>query len=366
MIPLVVPWLVLRVILRVGLRMTGRVSVSASPSLCLWLCWLSLAACTREAPVLTGSTMGTSYSVIVPGIKKSDQTNLKLQVDARLQEVNASMSTWQKTSTISRFNDSATTDWFEVSKGFALVTGAALEIATRTGGAFDPTVGPLVRRWGFGKDPDNSIPTADEISELAVLTGFENLQVDADSLSIKKSISRLQLDLNAIAKGYAVDLLAAEVAAFGYRNYLVEIGGELRVSGVNADGDPWRIGIEHPNAARPEDHLLTDRGPGLYLTKGGIATSGDYRNAFESDGVRYSHIIDARTGSPVSHSLASVTVVADSAMMADGWATALMVLGPDEGMKIAEQLGLASFFIVRDGEGFTTLASREFDGLARN
>ncbi len=339
-------------------------NTSASvPATRLW--WLStvlclcLAACSREAPVLTGSTMGTSYSVIVPSLKKSDQAKLKSQVDAKLAEVNAAMSTYQKDSSISRFNESASTHWFDVSQGFALVTSAALDIASRTGGAFDPTVGPLVKRWGFGKDPGTDIPAADEISQLLAVTGFENLQVDTNSSAIKKSNIQLQLDLNAIAKGYAVDQLAAVVSALGYRNYLVEIGGELRVSGVNADGDPWRIGIERPDAA-------SDQKTGLYLTDGGIATSGDYRNAFESDGVRYSHIIDARTGSPVSHGLASVTVVADSAMMADGWATALMVLGPEEGMKVARQLGLACFFVVRDGEEFSTRASPEFSGLTRN
>jgi len=320
-----------------------------------WLCF-------RETPVLTGSTMGTTYSVIVPNLKKSDQAELKSKVDSRLDEVNASMSTYQKDSSITRFNESANTDWFDVSPGFLTVTSAALEIATRTEGAFDPTIGPLVTRWGFGKDSAGNVPTKNEIVQLLALTGFENLQVDADSSAIKKSISRLQLDLNAIAKGYAVDLLAAEVAAFGYQNYLVEIGGELRVSGVNADGNPWRIGIERPDSGKADKNNQS----GLYLNAGGVATSGDYRNAFESDGVRYSHIIDARTGSPVSHSLASVTVVADSAMIADGWATALMVLGPDEGMKIAEQLGLASFFIVRDGEEFISSSSREFDKLARN
>jgi len=342
-----------------------RVPVSASRLLCICLCLslsLILAACTREAPTLTGATMGTTFSIIVPGLKQSDLAKLKSRADARLEEVNASMSTWQNNSSISRFNESATTDWFEVSQGFVLVAMAALEIAHRTGGAFDPTVGPLVRRWGFDKDAAGSLPTSEEIAALLALTGFENLHVDAESSSIKKSIIELQLDLNAIAKGYAVDLLAAEVAALGYQDYLVEIGGELRVSGVNADGDPWRIGIERPDASKAVD----GKQPGLYLQSGGVATSGDYRNVFESDGVRYSHIIDARTGSPVSHGLASVTVVAESTMLADGWATALMVLGPDEGMKIARQLELASFFIVRDGEGFATRSSPEFDRLARN
>jgi len=345
--------------------MIGRWLVSATRL--FWFCLAScltgcLTGCMGETPVLTGPTMGTTYSVVVPNLKKTDQASLKSQVDKQLEEINASMSTYQENSSITRFNQSANTDWFDVSAGFARVTAAALKIAALTEGAFDPTVGPLVRRWGFGNDPGNDVPTESEISELVALTGFENLQVDTGSSSIKKTLRHLQLDLNAIAKGYAVDQLADVVAAFGYQNYLVEIGGELRVSGVNADGNPWRIGIERPDFGRADNNAQS----GLYLNAGGIATSGDYRNAFERDGVRYSHIIDARSGSPVSHGLASVTVVTDSAMMADGWATALMVLGPEEGMKIADQLGLASFFIVRDSNGFITSSSREFDKLVRN
>jgi len=320
---------------------------------------LLLAACSQEAPVLTGATMGTTYSVIVPDLKRSDKAKLKSRIDSLLVDVNASMSTWDRDSAISRFNESESNDWTVVPKEFALVANAALQIAEKTGGAFDPTVGPLVKRWGFGADKSEDIPTSDEVLKLLEQTGFEKLTVDIEASSLKKSTSALQIDLNAIAKGYAVDLLAEEVSAFGYENYLVEIGGELRVSGVNADGELWRIGIE-----RPEDSDDPMAQEGLYLSAGGVATSGDYRNAFETEGVRYSHIIDARSGVPVSHNLASVTVVADSAMMADGWATALMVLGPDDGMKIADELKLACFFIVRDGlQGYVARDSAEFARL---
>ena len=178
------------------------------------------------------------------------------------------------------------------------------------------------------------------------------------SSSVRKTKAALQLDLNAIAKGFAVDQLAQAVAEHGYVNYLIEIGGELRVSGTNAKGEPWQIGIEHPRGD-------ADGIAGLTLSDGGVATSGDYRNAFVRDDVRYSHIIDPRNGYPVSHSLASVTVVAQTAMLADAWATALMVLGPSEGLKVAEQQGLASYFILRNGQDFDTVSSSAFKQLAR-
>ncbi len=327
----------------------------------LLVCGLS--ACSREAPILTGATMGTTYSVIVPKLKSSDQDILQAQVEAVLSRVNSAMSTYQTDSSISLFNNSPTTDWFVVPEEFAYVAEVALQIASDTNGAFDPTVGPLVNRWGFGKDQSDAPPEAEEITSLLAQVGYESLQVDVDKKAVKKSNAELQVDLNAIAKGYAVDLLAEVVAGLGYGNFLVEIGGELRVSGKNNKAQPWRVGVESPTigATGTEDPPI-----GLLLEHGGVATSGDYRNAFESDGVRYSHLIDPRNGSPVSHKLASVTIVADTAMRADAWATALMVLGPDEGLKVAESRGIAAYFIERADDGFATFGSTEFARLARS
>ncbi len=322
----------------------------------------ALSACSEDVPVLTGATMGTTYSVIVPRLKSNDQDRLKADIESALDRVNSAMSTYQADSSITGFNTSVSTHWFDVPADFALVADVANTIAQATNGAFDPTVGPLVKRWGFASDEVDRIPDDDEIEALLQRVGYKNLHIDTGKPALRKSISNLTVDLNAIAKGYAVDLLAASVGSFGYTDYLVEIGGELRASGSNAAGERWRIGIEQPEVL-PSG--ATSKG--LYLSEGGVATSGDYRNAFESDGVRYSHIIDPRNGYPVRHSLASVTVVADSTMLADGWATALMVLGPDDGLKLADQLSLAGFFIVRDGDkGFTTRSSREFGRLLRN
>ena len=338
---------------------------------------LGLASCAREVPVLGGSTMGTTYSVIVPGLSVTHKESLKSSVDLTLTQINSALSTYQSDSSIAKFNASMSTDWMVVPGEFAVVADAAIQIAADSGGAFDPTIAPLVELWGFGPEalstespasptsalptlasPTPALPEASDISLLLQQSGYQFLQVDLVSSSVRKTKAALQLDLNAIAKGFAVDQLAQAVAEHGYVNYLIEIGGELRVSGTNAKGEPWQIGIEHPRGD-------ADGIAGLTLSDGGVATSGDYRNAFVRDDVRYSHIIDPRNGYPVSHSLASVTVVAQTAMLADAWATALMVLGPSEGLKVAEQQGLASYFILRNGQDFDTVSSSAFKQLAR-
>ena len=341
---------------------------------------LGPASCAREVPVLGGSTMGTTYSVIVPELAVSHQESLKRRVDLTLAKINSALSTYQSDSSIADFNASVSTDWMVVPGEFAVVADAAIQIAADSGGAFDPTIAPLVELWGFGPEalstespaspasptsalptlasPTPALPEASDISLLLQQSGYQFLQVDLVFSSVRKTKAALQLDLNAIAKGFAVDQLAQAVAEHGYVNYLIEIGGELRVSGTNAKGEPWQIGIEHPRGN-------ADGIAGLTLSDGGVATSGDYRNAFVRDDVRYSHIIDPRNGYPVSHSLASVTVVAKTTMIADAWATALMVLGPVEGLKVAEQQGLASYFILRAGEDFDTLSSSAFNQLVR-
>ncbi len=324
---------------------------------------LLISACSQEIPVLAGSTMGTTYSVVVPDLSADDQVVLQAQIDAELKSINKAMSTYQDDSSIVAFNNSDATDWINVPESFATVAATAINLSKLSGGAFDPTVGHLVRRWGFADEPSAELPTGHEIDQLLEQIGYQKLLVDTKRSRLKKTDVRLRIDLNAIAKGYAVDQLAELVERAGYNNYLVEIGGELRVSGENAKGEAWRIGIERPEPSGKERSTSF----GLALRAGGVATSGDYRNAFEHNGKRYSHIIDARNGRPVDHALASVTVVADSALLADGWATALMVLGPDHGMQIAEESGLACLFILRRGvQEFSTRSSTAFDLLNPN
>jgi len=228
-------------------------------------------------------------------------------------------------------------------------------VSEMTDGAYDVTVGPLVNLWGFGpQDTHDKIPARGAIESARARTGYHNLELRQTPAAIRKRLPGLYVDLSSIAKGYAVDRVARLLEGQGIENYLVEIGGELRGKGHNERGTAWRIGIERPSA---NDRAVYKA---LKLDRSGLATSGDYRNYFEHDGQRYSHIINPLTGQPVSHKLASVTVIAASAMRADALATALMVLGPQDGYALAEHEGIAAFFIVKVGKGFTNKASPAF------
>jgi len=307
--------------------------------------------------VFRGRTMGTTYMVKVAGADTIDDQTLRLKIDLELRRVNDQMSTYLKSSEISRFNRSESTDWFQVSPDFARVVAAAQQISRKTDGAFDVTVGPLIDAWNFGAgERTGAVPDAETITDLKQRVGYQQLAVRLDPPALKKSRGDLAIDLSAIAKGHGVDRVVALLAELGVANTFVEIGGEVRVAGSKPDG-PWRVGIQLPDAGSgaimAAQNMAADDPAGTAM-----ATSGDYRNFFQTDGKRYSHTIDPRSGRPVDHSLASVTVVADTCMMADGWATALSVLGPDEGLGLADELGLHTLLVSRqaasdvpDGDG---------------
>lgn len=327
--------------------------------------WLLLAtgllgACAPPGPPppLRGATMGTVYTVRITALPAAlNQADLQALVEQELQRVNAAMSTYDPQSEISRFNQHQGDDWFPVSLDLAQLVQRARDIGMETGGAFDITVGPLVEAWGFGASgPRNSPPSAAELAAARAMVGMDRLSQRIDPPALRKALPTLQIDLSAIAKGYGVDRVAATLDAAGIDNYLVEIGGELRTRGRRHDGAMWRVGIEQPapDGRRVQLALPMHR-------DGAVATSGDYRNFFEADGRRYAHIIDPRTGAPVDHELASVSVIADNCAMADGWATALSVLGPGEGYRLAENAGLAALFIERRGEAFEERTTSAFD-----
>lgn len=297
--------------------------------------------------------MGTSYQVQVPGLEERDRADLHSDIESELRHINQAMSTWQADSEISRFNRSRSTDWYSVSESLAEVTVAALQIADASDGAFDPTVAPLVTRWGFGHPSDDGSlpPTREELSHLLATVGYQHLNVRIDPPALRKDLPELSIDLSAIAKGYAVDQLSRIVTDHGYRNHLVEIGGELRVSGYRDGEVPWHIGVEQPALDG------SDIRASLLLTGGGVASSGDYRNFRQMQGKTYSHIIDPRVGVPVNHTLAAVTVVANTTMHADGWATALMVLGAEKGAEYAARHSLAARFIEHDKGRFSVSSS---------
>ena len=303
-----------------------------------------------EATKITGPTMGTSYHItLYPAEGKTlDSKVLQTKIDKSLVRINQQMSTWIEDSEISNFNNSQSTEWFPVSPEFLKVTQAAQTISQLSDGAFDITLGPLITLWGFGKDFKNNNPSDEAILEAKKSVGYQNLEVRENPPALRKSIPALRINLSAIAKGYAVDAIADELAASGISDYLVEIGGEIRASGRKINGSLWRIAIEKPST---KERAIQR---GLVLEDIGVATSGSYRNYFERDGKRYSHTINAVTGKPITHQLASISVLHKSAMMADGFATAIMVLGEEKGKQFIEENGLLGYTITRSGESFTS------------
>ena len=308
--------------------------------------------------------MGTTFSVKIAGLELTAERAAQLRgaVEAELHSVDAKMSTYRATSELSRFNAFSGTEPFGISSETFEVFRHARQISAETRGAFDPTVGPLVKLWGFGPGgraasvSPSSIPAPDEIERLRLQIGWDKITLDEAALMVSKLEPALACDLSAIAKGYAVDRVSDALSQLGAAEHMVEIGGEVRTRGKNEQGSVWRIGIERPqDGASAIERLLP-------LQDAALATSGDYRNFFEKQGVRYSHTIDPRTGMPVRHHLASVSVVDALCVRADGYATALMVMGEAAGYRFAEENELAAFFLIRDGQGrFTTKASPAFE-----
>jgi len=295
---------------------------------------------------INGSTMGTQYHISIV-IKESSPSskNLKQAVDKLLLIINQQMSTYRKDSEISHFNQYKKTDWFPVSKDFAYVVSAALDVSKQTNGAFNITISPLVDLWGFGSKAQYTVPTEQQIAELLPHTGFQHLKVQTSPAALRKDDTQIHIDLSAIAKGFAVDKVSTYLSTKGFKNHLVEIGGEVRASGVNASGKKWKIAIEQPNKKKQQVNKI------ITISDKALATSGDYRNFYIKNKVRYSHMIDPKTGSPTKHQLASVTVIHNSTMYADAYATALMVIGEKAGKDFTKKNKLNVNMIIRDKVG---------------
>lgn len=301
----------------------------------------------------TGETMGTTYSMRIANARMSmrDLKALQTDITARLVEVSRQMSHYIPDSEISRFNQSASTGPFEISDPFARVLRFAIDLHKKSGGVFDPALGPLINLWGFG--PAGRVtkaPSQEEIDSILSSVGCKHLSM-AGETSIRKDVPGLQLNLSAVAKGYGVDEVARTMFDHGLRNYFVEIGGEVVALGHNAKGGPWRVGVEVPDPdALPGEAIEAV----LEITNAAVATSGDYRNFFvDEEGHRFSHILNPRTGKPITHNLASVTVVADDCMTADGIATTLYVLGAQEGHDwlLKTYPGIEALFIIHSEDG---------------
>ncbi|MCH2203714.1 MAG: FAD:protein FMN transferase [Fuerstiella sp.] len=296
-----------------------------------------------------GETMGTRFSVTIDAPRVSDtRSGILAEITAKLSEINAQMSTWDTESEISGFNRSDSTDWFPVSPEFASVVYEAKRIHELSGGAFDPTVSPLIDLWGFGRPEGTGVPDQVEIDEALRAVGMQHVEVRIKPAALRKCNTEVQLNLSAIAKGYAVDAIAEMLSQSGRPSFIVDIGGETRAGIAKASGDPWRIGVESPNSGLSRNDHLTRIVP---VTQSSIATSGDYRNFFEADGTRYSHTINPVTGRPVVNPPASVTVIHDSCMTADALATAMMVLGLERGITLAEKEDCSVLFQTAGADG---------------
>ncbi len=304
---------------------------------------------------LAGRTMGTGYAITVTRtLSKPGRETLRAEIEAILEDVEAPMSTWRASSEISRFNAASPGDWTPISRHTAIVIDEARRVAAWSGGAFDPTVGRLVDLWGFGAGSHRrGVPADERIAAARAESGIAHLRNRATALAKRRD--GVALDLSGIAKGYGVDLVAEHLERRDMGGFLVEVGGELRARGLSPRGRAWRIGIERPVAGR----RIVQRVVGL--DHGGIATSGNYRNFFDHAGTRYSHVLDPRTGAPVDHDLASVTVISSTTMRADAWSTAWMVQGVAEGMRRARRDDIAALFIVRHRDRLVELPSPAFD-----
>ncbi|MEE8340864.1 MAG: FAD:protein FMN transferase [Candidatus Neomarinimicrobiota bacterium] len=336
----------------------------------LWLGFftliISLYGCKTKDQIITinGNTMGTSYSIkIVNKLPKHIDKNIaKIKIDSVLRVVNQQMSTYITESEISRFNRLISKDWFTVSSEFHDVIVAAHQISNLTEGAFDITVGSIIDLWGFGKATRQNNwqpPTDDDIRKIKKSIGFNNISVGDNS--IKKNNLESKIDLNAIAKGYGVDAVFELLRDFGYTDILVEIGGEVRCTGYNDEGNHWKIGINKPilNITPGTEYQTV-----ISLDNAALATSGDYQNYFEYKGNLYSHTIDPVTGYPTQNHVASASVTAPNCMTADALATALMVMGK-EGISLINLLdNTEAMIIIRTDEEKDDIV--ESIGWARN
>lgn len=313
--------------------------------------------------VLEGKTMGTFWRVSVVGVDKARAEELRTKVQTQLDGDDRLLSTWKNDSALMRFNHSRSTTPWPVNEAMADIVTESLRIGRKTQGAMDITVGPLVNLWGFGPDKQPvSTPTQAQIDAAKARTGLDKLTVinRADRQYLQKSIPDLYVDLSTVGEGYAADHLARLMTEEGISRYLVSVGGALVSRGMNADGQPWRVAIQKPTDRENAVQAIVD------INGHGISTSGSYRNYYELDGKRISHVIDPQTGRPITHKLVSVTVIAPTALEADAWDTGLMVLGTEKAQQVVRERGLAVYMIMKEGDGFTTWMSPQFRAFLVN
>lgn len=320
---------------------------------------LALAACKHGASILrlTGLTMGTTYTVVaIDETRSLSEAQVAEAIKTALAQVNDGLSNWDANSAVSRLNARTDTAPVALSNDLAAVMDAAQLVHAASDGRFDTTAGPLIELWGFGAPGTTTMPSETAIADAMARTGHGDV-LALGSGSLQKRRPDAQVYLAGIGKGYGADEVARALEALGLANYMVEIGGDIYASGQNADGLPWQIGIETPTALDRSVYGVVG------LSGLGLASSGDYRNYFERDGRRFSHVIDPGTGHPITHQTASATVLAENSMLADAWSTAMLILGRERGLEIAEAHDIAVLFIDRDGDAYRSQESTRFAEL---
>jgi len=293
--------------------------------------------------LISGETMGTTYHIKVVTRLFQRTGGLDQKIKRRLEQINHSMSTYRPDSEISRFNTHVQRgEKVAVSTDFLRVLSAARKLHRLSGGAWDPTVRPLVHLWGFdGPSDQRTVPAEGRIAALLPQIGFGQIDIDQAGYLVKNG-DQVSLDLASIAKGYGVDAVSALLKGEGFADFLVEIGGEIYASGRRRDGRYWRIGINQPRRDAAPDRVRRV----VALENRALATSGDYRNYFRQKGRYYSHVLDPRSGYPVANGVVSVSVLAPSCTLADGLATALMVMGAKHGLALVDRLDLVEVLVV--------------------
>lgn len=304
-----------------------------------------------------GPTMGSTWSIKYvhqPG--SPPPAEVRSEVERILAEVDQHMSTYRSDSDIERFNALPANRCQKMPASVLHLVRVGQLLSEQSEGSYDLTVEPLLNLWGFGpQSRGQAIPTTQALAEVQQRVGYRHLRIERDQLCKDAAV---KVDFNSLAAGYAVDTIAARLNALHINNYLVEVTGELKAAGEKIDGSPWRIALEQPR----DDRQIAQR---IIAVDGyGVSTSGDYRNYFERDGRHFSHTFDARSGAPVSHALASVTVVHPSALMADGLSTLLLILGPERGWDYAETHDVGAFFVMRADTGFVTRTNQAFERLS--
>ncbi len=312
---------------------------------------------------LHGRTMGTTWSVKLVADAARVLPPLQNAIQRELDIVVAQMSTWESTSNLSCFNNAPAGSWHVVPPEFFTVLEYALQVACDSDGAYDPTAGALVNAWGFGptqrySDAAFVTPNDTQLQAARARCGWQRIKLDAGTRRVFQP-GDAYIDLSAIAKGFGVDQVARRLLQLGIDSFLVEVGGELRGEGTRPDGQPWWVALEQPDASVNGDAIDTVAA----LHAWSVATSGDYRRYFKTNGVRHSHTIDPRDGLPIRNGLASVTVLHRDCMVADAWSTALGVIGEEQGIALANRHALCALFVKRNGNGFREYLSAPLQAL---